>query len=265
MPAKGCVACEDIASEGPAHEGGEEAIVACVASTGASNKVVLSGKFEISGKVVTGKRKKSGEVPTCEDRREDKRGGGAGDGGRQQAVEGAAHQMNQCVVAGEEESGGGISVTAVTSPLACGGSHVEVIVTKEVTYDDKKAIAPVKTRILIVKMNHPQGLKTSIWSDIRPRTESDIRPRTESDIRTRTKHLGPTSDHGPSPRSQAKTQSAIFLGGPSPRQNVGPSPGSESVGRYQTHRPRTESVVRVWVFGLTSLQTAPKCQIKLLG
>ncbi|KAL4586722.1 hypothetical protein LXL04_011366 [Taraxacum kok-saghyz] len=94
-----------------------------VASTGASNKAVLFGK------VGTGKRKKSGEVPTCEDRREDKRGGGAGDGGRQQAVAGAAHRKNQCVVAGEGESGGGgISVTAVTSMATTRGGGSEVVV-----------------------------------------------------------------------------------------------------------------------------------------
>ncbi|KAL4567758.1 hypothetical protein LXL04_023351 [Taraxacum kok-saghyz] len=74
MAAKCCVACEYIASEGPAHEGGEEAIVASeedcsastMASTGASEKAVLFDKIDNSGKVGVGKREKSGDVPTCE-------------------------------------------------------------------------------------------------------------------------------------------------------------------------------------------------------
>ena len=89
-------------------------------------------------------------------------------------------------------------------------------------------------------------------SDHGPSPTSDHGPSPTSD------HEPNTSDSGPSPTSQANSRSAIFLGGPSPTQKVGPSPWSDSDGHYQTHRPRTESVVRVRVFGPTLYQTAPQ-------
>ncbi|KAL4570753.1 hypothetical protein LXL04_026415 [Taraxacum kok-saghyz] len=57
-------------------------------------------------------------------------------------------------------------------------------------------------------------------SDHGPSPTSDHGPSPTSD------HGPNTSDSGPSPTSEANFQSAIFLGGPSPRQKVGPSPCS---------------------------------------
>ncbi|KAL4584733.1 hypothetical protein LXL04_009342 [Taraxacum kok-saghyz] len=71
------------------------------------------------------------------------------------------------------------------------------------------------------------------------RTELDVRlVRTESDIKG--SYQTPRTPDRVRHQRQ-KNESAIFIPGPSLRQNVGPSPWSESVVRYQTHGLRTES------------------------
>ncbi|KAL4573999.1 hypothetical protein LXL04_020821 [Taraxacum kok-saghyz] len=83
-----------------------------------------------------------------------------------------------------------------------------------------------------------------------------LRPRTTDRVRHQ-RNLSNASDHGPSPTSQANSRSAIFKYGPSPRQNVGPSPWSDIT--TSLSNARTTDRVR----GLQSesesehLQTAP--------